>query len=110
MTESVLEMHALRRNAAAPNDAPVSDIRPSSMQESSQIDLDVNDSSGPQATSEPASDRETAEQWQPTRAYQVMLLAAGFGMIFQVIGINSIYGIFQVRPLLSLDNETYLAD
>ncbi|KAI0697283.1 MFS general substrate transporter [Cytidiella melzeri] len=30
-----------------------------------------------------------------TRAYQTLLLAAGFGMIFQVIGINSIYGIFQ---------------
>jgi hypothetical protein len=39
---------------------------------------------------------EPESPWQPTRTYQAMLLAAGFGMIFQVIGINSIYGIFQV--------------
>lgn len=36
------------------------------------------------------------EEWQPSRRYQTILLAAGFMMIFHVIGINSIYGIFQV--------------
>ena len=35
------------------------------------------------------------EQWHPSRSYQAMLLVAGFTMIFHVIGINSIYGIFQ---------------
>lgn len=38
--------------------------------------------------------------WQPSRSYQCALLLAGFTMIFHVIGLNSIYGIFQVcRPL-----------
>jgi len=32
----------------------------------------------------------------PSRGYQAALIAAGFMMIFQVIGINSVYGIFQV--------------
>ncbi|EKM54907.1 uncharacterized protein PHACADRAFT_124322 [Phanerochaete carnosa HHB-10118-sp] len=35
------------------------------------------------------------EDWRPTRRYQMILLAAGFTMIFHVIGLNSIYGIFQ---------------
>lgn len=42
----------------------------------------------------------TAE-WRPTRQYQTMLLAAGFMMIFHVIGINSIYGIFQVLSAIN---------
>ncbi|KIP03451.1 hypothetical protein PHLGIDRAFT_110846 [Phlebiopsis gigantea 11061_1 CR5-6] len=33
--------------------------------------------------------------WRPSRQYQAILLLAGFTMIFHVIGINSIYGIFQ---------------
>lgn len=37
---------------------------------------------------------------RPTRRYQVALLVAGFSMIFQIIGINSIYGIFQVGASL----------
>ncbi|GJE90222.1 MFS general substrate transporter [Phanerochaete sordida] len=47
---------------------------------------------------EPRSDEsqhEAEEEWRPTKKYQAILLAAGFAMIFQVIGINSIYGIFQ---------------
>ena len=42
------------------------------------------------------------EEWQPSRRYQTVLLAAGFAMIFHVIGINSIYGIFQVGPSVLL--------
>lgn len=34
---------------------------------------------------------------RPTKRYQALLLLSGFTMIFQVIGINSIYGVFQVR-------------
>lgn len=37
-----------------------------------------------------------AEDMRPTRRYQAVLLFAGFMMIFQVIGINQTYGIFQV--------------
>ncbi|KAL5485184.1 hypothetical protein ACEPAI_7826 [Sanghuangporus weigelae] len=37
----------------------------------------------------------TFEDSTQTRRYQRMLLISGFVMIFQVIGINSIYGIFQ---------------
>lgn len=33
---------------------------------------------------------------QPSRCYQAILLFSGFLMIFQVNGINSIFGIFQV--------------
>lgn len=36
------------------------------------------------------------EDSRPTRRYQKLLLICGFLMIFQVIGINSIYGVFQV--------------
>ncbi|EKM54905.1 uncharacterized protein PHACADRAFT_185733 [Phanerochaete carnosa HHB-10118-sp] len=39
--------------------------------------------------------RDAEEEWRPSRKYQAVLLTAGFAMIFQVIGINSIYGIFQ---------------
>ncbi|EKM54904.1 uncharacterized protein PHACADRAFT_197337 [Phanerochaete carnosa HHB-10118-sp] len=43
--------------------------------------------------SEPLHDEQ--EEWMPSRKYQTALLAAGFAMTFHVIGINSIYGIFQ---------------
>ena len=33
---------------------------------------------------------------RPSRRYQIALLICGFLMIFQVIGINSVYGVFQV--------------
>ena len=36
------------------------------------------------------------EDSRPTRRYQTLLLLCGFLMIFQVIGINSVYGVFQV--------------
>jgi hypothetical protein len=36
------------------------------------------------------------EEWRPSKSYQAILLAAGFAMIFQVFGINAVYGIFQV--------------
>lgn len=35
---------------------------------------------------------------QPSQTYQCLLVFAGFMMTFHVIGINSIYGLFQVRP------------
>lgn len=31
----------------------------------------------------------------PTRGYQALLLLSGFTMIFWIIGLNSVYGIFQ---------------
>ena len=40
--------------------------------------------------------QEPENMWEPSRRYQAILLLAGFTMIFHVIGINSIYGIFQV--------------
>lgn len=50
-----------------------------------------------------------------TRRYQTLLLVAGFFTMFQVIGINSIYGIFQVsrsytkapKPYLNVRKEFY---
>ena len=37
-----------------------------------------------------------ATDQRPTRNYQLMLLLSGFCMTFHVIGINLVYGIFQV--------------
>ena len=34
---------------------------------------------------------------EPSRTYQCILVLAAFLMIFHIIGINSIYGLFQVR-------------
>jgi hypothetical protein len=34
---------------------------------------------------------------RPTKRYQTLLLLSGFMMIFHVIGINQIFGVFQVR-------------
>lgn len=45
---------------------------------------------------EPIPPENAAEDMRPTRRYQALLLLAGFMMIFQVIGINQTYGIFQV--------------
>ncbi|EMD32616.1 hypothetical protein CERSUDRAFT_161575, partial [Gelatoporia subvermispora B] len=42
---------------------------------------------------------------RPTRTYQTLLLAAGFLMVFHVIGINSIYGLFQ--DVIKLPQEFY---
>ncbi|OCH92967.1 MFS general substrate transporter [Obba rivulosa] len=42
-----------------------------------------------------ASSLVAADPAQPTRTYQLVLLTAGFVMTFHVIGINSIYGLFQ---------------
>lgn len=36
---------------------------------------------------------------RPTKQYQMLLLLSGFFMTFHVIGINSVYGIFQVSFL-----------
>ena len=49
-----------------------------------------------------------ATDQRPTRRYQVLLLLSGFFMTFHVIGINFIYGVFQVSytmiyPLRSSD-------
>lgn len=37
-----------------------------------------------------------ANDLRPSRWYQILLVLAGFLMTFHVIGINSIYGLFQV--------------
>jgi hypothetical protein len=37
-----------------------------------------------------------ATDQRPARRYQIMLLLSGFFMTFHVIGINFIYGVFQV--------------
>ena len=51
----------------------------------------------PPNTEHEDSQQPAEDDWRPTRKYQAVLLAAGFAMIFHVIGINSIYGIFQVN-------------
>ncbi|KAI0275312.1 MFS general substrate transporter [Gloeopeniophorella convolvens] len=43
----------------------------------------------------PTPPEDAAEDLRPTRAYQLVLLLAGFMMTFQTIGINQTYGIFQ---------------
>lgn len=45
------------------------------------------------------------EDSRPTRQYQTALLISAFLMIFQVIGINSVYGVFQVR-----ERHTFIED
>lgn len=50
--------------------------------------------------SQSASDTQRADEdvpSQPSQTYQCLLVFAGFMMTFHVIGINSIYGLFQVR-------------
>ena len=42
---------------------------------------------------------------RPSKRYQIILAISGFLMIFQVMGLNSIYGVFQVRR-----NDTTPAD
>ncbi|KAF7362833.1 putative transporter ESBP6 [Mycena venus] len=37
----------------------------------------------------------TSEETPPTRSYQALLLFSGFMMIFHIIGINGVFGIFQ---------------
>lgn len=62
-------------------------------------DIGIIDSVDPSSPSRDESSQppENAfEDSRPTRRYQTMLLISGFLMIFQVIGINSIYGVFQV--------------
>jgi hypothetical protein len=38
----------------------------------------------------------STDESRPTRRYQCLLLLSGFLMIFHVVGINSVFGIFQV--------------
>ena len=45
------------------------------------------------------ADPSDARPEEPTRTYQCLLVFAGFMMIFHIIGINSIYGLFQVGRL-----------
>lgn len=49
------------------------------------------------------ADRHTPIPAQPERRYQVLLLLSGFFMTFHVIGINSVYGIFQVSKIEVLE-------
>ncbi|KAJ7221791.1 major facilitator superfamily domain-containing protein [Mycena haematopus] len=37
----------------------------------------------------------TSENYSPSRRYQILLLLSGFMMIFQIIGINGVFGIFK---------------
>lgn len=71
---NAISMHRISTNdaRASPNRGDDSDL------DSTQVDL-----------------RETLSR--PTRTYQVMLLLAGSMMIFHIIGINQVFGIFQVR-------------
>lgn len=56
----------------------------------------VDEQADGDASSESVPPDNAAEDMRPTRRYQAVLLFAGFMMIFQVIGINQTYGIFQV--------------
>jgi hypothetical protein len=51
----------------------------------------------PQGTESP---RNPFADARPTRRYQALLLLSGFMMIFHVIGINQIFGVFQVSALI----------
>lgn len=110
MTDSQsIQLRTLRRNvnvdtASSDIGVDITDIRVSNDKEPSQSGSGVPERPRSQAADESSvsitRNTETVEeQWKPTRTHQVLLLAAGFGMIFQTIGINSIYGIFQVRKL-----------
>ncbi|KAI0088058.1 monocarboxylate transporter [Irpex rosettiformis] len=102
-----IKLHVLRRNAANHIDANVTNFVPSTSSTQKQeypnthSEILVEQRSASQLATlvgdEPPTTSESSdeEQWKPTRTYQALLLAAGFGMIFQVIGINSIYGVFQ---------------
>lgn len=46
--------------------------------------------------------QDAAVDLRPSRTYQLLLLLSGFLMIFHIIGINSIYGLFQVRTICKL--------
>lgn len=63
--------------------------------DSPQIRITVDDSLD-EAQTETVPDGAISDA-RPTRRYQVALLLAGFSMIFQVFGLNSVYGVFQVR-------------
>jgi hypothetical protein len=52
-----------------------------------------------QAIEDVAPENAATDQ-RPTRRYQVMLLLSGFFMTFHVIGINFIYGVFQVSSAM----------
>ena len=61
---------------------------------SSGVDLQVRN--GPTGRAELENVPTAAPE--PSRTYKCLLVLAGFMMTFHVIGINSIYGLFQVRP------------
>ena len=64
---------------------------------SSGVDLQVRDArSSPTGRAELENVPTAAPE--PSRTYKCLLVLAGFMMTFHVIGINSIYGLFQVRP------------
>lgn len=62
-----------------------------------EFNVDTDNALPSQSTQRDTGGSEPVEEprWRPSRTYQAMLLGAGFAMIFHVIGINSIYGIFQ---------------
>lgn len=63
---------------------------------------DLHDSS-PNYTQEPGASGSSVTS-DSSRRYQFLLVLAAFTMIFHIIGINSIYGLFQVR---SVHNDTH---
>ena len=59
-----------------------------------------NATSATSASGRSLEETETPPTEQASRTYQCLLVFAGFMMTFHVIGINSIYGLFQVRRRL----------
>ena len=121
MTDSQsIQLRTLRRNvnvdtASSDIGVDITDVRISNDKETSQSGLGVLERPRSQVVDESSvsitRNTETVEEpWKPTRTHQALLLAAGFGMIFQTIGINSIYGIFQVRKFANFLNTSAPTD
>ena len=70
---------------------------PSRNQSQIRSNLDISALSRYEGSSlEDAAPENATTDQRPTRRYQIMLLLSGFFMTFHVIGINLVYGIFQV--------------
>lgn len=73
--------------------APSAHEEPHNQSDSGLTPLDI-DSQGTEPPQNAFADA------RPTRRYQALLLLSGFMMIFHVIGINQIFGVFQVSALI----------
>lgn len=56
-------------------------------------------------TSRNGQGSEPSRNIEPSRNYQYLLVLAGFMMTFHVIGINSVYGLFQVSACCTVNNR-----